>query len=77
LSPNVYAARGKLERFKIGATTNCLYIKRNSWWLLNAKEFLIETCLPKEAKRNEAERRGSGQTGIFDQIRELYNKEQS
>jgi outer membrane protein TolC len=72
--PTVYAARGKWNDLR-SEQLQTAYTKRRQLVLLNAKEFLIELAFLKKQKGIEAERRSQGKQ-VFDQIKELYDKEQ-
>ncbi|MEQ8420739.1 MAG: TolC family protein [Arenibacter algicola] len=72
--PTVYAARGKWNDLR-SELLQTAYTKRRQLVLLNAKEFLIELAFLRKQKGIEAERRAQGKQ-VFDQIRELHNKEQ-
>jgi outer membrane protein TolC len=72
--PTVYAARGKWNDLKSEQLQNA-YAKKKQLVLLKAKEFLIELAFLQEQKSIETERRSQGKQ-VFDQIKELYDKEQ-
>ena len=72
--PTVYAARGKWNNLR-SEQLQTAYTKRRQLVLLNAKVFLIELAFLKKQKGIEAERRSQGKQ-VFDQIKELYDREQ-
>ncbi|WP_026838514.1 TolC family protein [Gillisia sp. JM1] len=72
--PSVYAARGKWNDSK-SQLLESGYQKRKQEVLLNAKELLIELAFLKKQKAIESERQIQSKQ-VFDQIQELYNKEQ-
>lgn len=72
--PSVYAARGKWNDSK-SQLLESGYQKRRQEVLLNANELLIEFAFLKKQKAIETERRIQSKQ-VFDQIQELYNKEQ-
>ncbi|GGW24342.1 TolC family protein [Arenibacter certesii] len=72
--PTVYAARSKWNDIK-SVQLQTAYAKRRQAILLNAKEFLIELAYFHRQKAIESERRSQGKQ-VYDQIQELYNKEQ-
>ena len=72
--PTVYAARGKWNDLK-SEQLQTAYAKKRQEVLLNAKEFLIELAYFQKQKVIETERRTQSKQ-VFDQIQELFNKEQ-
>ena len=72
--PTVYAARGKWNDLK-SEQLQTAYAKKRQDVLLNAKEFLIELTFLQKQKVIETERRTQSKQ-VFDQIQELFNKEQ-
>ncbi|TLP71218.1 TolC family protein [Maribacter sp. ACAM166] len=72
--PTVYAARGKWNDLK-SQQLQTAYTKKRQEVLLNAKEFLIELTYIQKQKAIEALRRTQSRQ-VFDQIQELYDKEQ-
>ena len=72
--PAVYAARGKWNDLK-SEQLQTAYAKKRQEVLLNAKEFLIELTYFQKQKVIETERRTQSKQ-VFDQIQELFNKEQ-
>lgn len=72
--PTVYAARGKWNDLK-SEQLQTAYSKKRQEVLLNAKEFLIELTFLQKQKVIETERRTQSKQ-VFDQIQELFNKEQ-
>jgi outer membrane protein TolC len=72
--PSVYAARGKWNDSK-SQLLESGYQKRRQEVLLNAKELLIELTFLKKQKAIESERKIQSKQ-VFEQIQELYNKEQ-
>ncbi len=72
--PTVYAARGKWNDLK-SEQLQTAYSKKNQEVLLNAKEFLIELTFLQKQKVIETERRTQNKQ-VFNQIQELFNKEQ-
>jgi len=72
--PTVYAARGKWNDLKSMEIQNT-YAKKRQEVLLNAKELLIELTFLQKQKTIETERRSQSKQ-VFDQIQELFNKEQ-
>lgn len=72
--PTVYAARGKWNDLK-SEQLQTAYAKKRQEVLLNAKEFLIELTFLQKQKVIETERRTESKQ-VFDQIQELFNKEQ-
>jgi outer membrane protein TolC len=72
--PSVYTARGKWNDSK-SQLLESGYQKRRQEVLLNAKELLIELTFLKKQKAIESERKIQSKQ-VFEQIQELYNKEQ-
>ncbi|MFT7073255.1 MAG: outer membrane protein TolC [Patiriisocius sp.] len=72
--PTVYAARGKWNDLK-SEQLKTVYAKKRQDVLLNAKEFLIKLTYFQKQKVIETERRTQSKQ-VFDQIQELFNKEQ-
>lgn len=72
--PTVYAARDKWNKIK-SQQLESAYLKRRNEVLLNAKEFLIEIVFLQNKKAIEIERKTQSKQ-IFDQIQELFEKEQ-
>jgi len=72
--PTVYAARGKWNESK-SKQLESVYQKRRQEVLLNAKELLIGLAFLQKRKVIEIERRTQSRQ-IFDQIQELFDKEQ-
>ena len=72
--PTVYAARGKWNDLK-SEQLQTAYAKKRQDVLLNAKEFLIELTFLQKQKVIETDRRTQIKQ-VFDQIQELFNKEQ-
>jgi cobalt-zinc-cadmium efflux system outer membrane protein len=72
--PTVYGARGKWNDLKSMEIQNT-YAKKRQEVLLNAKELLIELTFLQKQKTIETERRSQSKQ-VFDQIQELFNKEQ-
>lgn len=72
--PTVYAARGKWNDLK-SEQLQTAYAKKRQDVLLNAKEFLIELTFLQKQKVIETERKTQSKQ-VFDQIQELFNKEQ-
>ena len=72
--PTVYAARGKWNKSK-SQQLGSAYAKRRQEVLLNAKEFLIELTFLQKQNVIENERRTQSKQ-VFEQIQELFNKEQ-
>jgi len=72
--PTVYAARGKWNDLK-SMEIQTAYAKKRQEVLLNAKEFLIELTFLQKQKTIETDRRSQSKL-VFDQIQELFNKEQ-
>ncbi|MBI9040242.1 TolC family protein [Lutibacter sp.] len=72
--PTVYAARGKWNDLK-SMEIQTAYAKKRQEVLLNAKEFLIELTFLQKQKTIETDRRSQSKQ-VFDQIQELFNKEQ-
>ena len=72
--PTVYAARSKWNDLKSDQLQTA-YSKKRQEVLLNAKEFLIELAYFQKQKIIETERRTQSKQ-VFDQIQELFNKEQ-
>jgi cobalt-zinc-cadmium efflux system outer membrane protein len=72
--PTVYAARGKWNDLK-SMEIQTAYAKKRQEVLLNAKEFLIELTFLQKQKTIETDRRSQSKK-VFDQIQELFNKEQ-
>ena len=72
--PTVYAARGRWNDLK-SEQLQTAYSKKRQEVLLNAKEFLIELTFLQKQKAIETERRTQSKQ-VFDQIQELFNKEQ-
>ncbi len=72
--PTVYAARGKWNDLK-SEQLQTAYAKKRQDILLNAKEFLLELTFLQKQKVIESERRTQSKR-VFDQIQELFNKEQ-
>ena len=72
--PTVYAARGKWNDLK-SEQLQTAYAKKRQDVLLNAKELLIELTFLQKQKVIKSERRTQSKQ-VFDQIQELFNKEQ-
>lgn len=72
--PSVYVARGKWNESK-SKQLEAVYQKRRQEVLLNAKELLIGLAFLQKRKVIEIERRTQSRQ-IFDQIQELFDKEQ-
>ena len=72
--PTVYAARGKWNDLR-SQTLQTAYAKKRQEVLLSAKEFLIEFTFLQKQKAIETGRRTQSKQ-VFDQIQELFNKEQ-
>lgn len=72
--PTVYAARGKWNDLK-SQQIQTGYAKKRQEVLLKAQELLIELTYLKKLKAIEAERKIQTKQ-VFDQIQELFNKEQ-
>ena len=72
--PTVYAARGKWNDLK-SMQIQTTYAKKRQEVLLNAKVFLLELAFLQKQKAIETERRTQSKQ-VFDQIQELFNKEQ-
>jgi cobalt-zinc-cadmium efflux system outer membrane protein len=72
--PTVYAARGKWNDLKTEQLQTA-YAKKKQEVLLNAKQLLIELTFLQKQKVIETERRAQSKR-VFDQIQELFNKEQ-
>ena len=72
--PTVYAARGKWNDLK-SEQLQTAYAKKRQEVLLNAKEFLIELTYFQKKKVIETGRRTQSKQ-VYDQIQELFNKEQ-
>jgi outer membrane protein TolC len=72
--PTVYAARGKWNDLK-SMEIQTAYAKKRQEVLLNAKQLLIELTFLQKKKVIETERRTQSKQ-VFDQIQELFNKEQ-
>lgn len=72
--PTVYAARGKWNDLK-SEQLQTAYAKKRQDVLLNAKEFLIELTFLQKQKVIKTERRTQNKQ-VFNQIQELFNKEQ-
>lgn len=72
--PTVYAARGKWNDLK-SQQLQTAFAKRRQEVLLNAKEKLLELSFLQKQKAIETERRIQSKQ-VFDQIQELFNKEQ-
>ncbi len=72
--PTVYAARGKWNDLK-SEQLQAAYAKKRQEVLLSAKELLIELTFLQRQKVIETERRTQSKH-VFDQILELFNKEQ-
>ncbi|TXD84473.1 TolC family protein [Subsaximicrobium wynnwilliamsii] len=72
--PTVYAARGQWNASK-SQQLESGYEKRRQDVLLNAKELLIKLVFLQKQKAIETERRTQSKQ-VFDQIQELFNKEQ-
>lgn len=72
--PTVYAARGKWNDLK-SMEIQTAYAKKRQEVLLNAKEFFIELTFLQKQKTIETDRRSQSKQ-VFDQIQELFNKEQ-
>ncbi|CAM4015187.1 TolC family protein [Gillisia hiemivivida] len=72
--PSVYAARGKWNDSK-SQLLESGYEKRRQEVLLNAKELLIELSFFQKQKAIETQRRTQSKQ-VFEQIQELFNKEQ-
>ena len=72
--PTVYAARGKWNDFK-SIQLQTAYAKKRQEVLLNAKKIFIELAILQKQKNIETERKTQNKQ-VFDQIQELFNKEQ-
>ena len=72
--PTVYAARSKWNDLKL-QQLQTVYAKKRQEVLLNAKASLIELTFLQKQKTIEAERKTQSKQ-VFDQIQELFNKEQ-
>jgi cobalt-zinc-cadmium efflux system outer membrane protein len=72
--PTVYAARGKWNDLK-SEQLQTAYAKKRQKVLLNVKELLINLTYLQKQKVIETERRTQSKQ-VFDQIQELFNKEQ-
>jgi cobalt-zinc-cadmium efflux system outer membrane protein len=72
--PTVYAARGKWNDLK-SEQLQTAYAKKRQEVLLNAKELLIDLRYFQKQKVIETERKTQSKQ-VFDQIQELFNKEQ-
>lgn len=72
--PTVYSARSKWNDLK-SMQIQTAYAKKRQEVLLNAKEFLIELTYLQKQKAIETERRTQSKQ-VFEQIQELFNKEQ-
>jgi len=72
--PTVYAARGKWNDLK-SKQLQTAYAKKRQEVLLNAKVFLLELVFLQKQKAIETERRVQSKQ-VFDQIQELFDKEQ-
>ena len=72
--PTVYAARGKWNDSKSQQLTSA-YSKKRQDVLLNAKNILLELVFLQKQKAIETERRAQSKQ-VFDQIQELFDKEQ-
>lgn len=72
--PTVYAARSKWNDLK-SMQIQTAYAKKRQQVLLKAKEFLIELTYLQKQKAIETERRTQSKQ-VFEQIQELFNKEQ-
>tara|TARA_R110001583_G_scaffold1775_6_gene13627 strand:+ start:326 stop:1510 length:1185 start_codon:yes stop_codon:yes gene_type:complete len=72
--PTVYAARGKWNDLK-SIKIQTAYEKKRQEVLLNAKKLLIELTFLQKRKNIETDRRSQSKQ-VFDQIQELFNKEQ-
>ncbi|NEW79579.1 MAG: TolC family protein [Gelidibacter sp.] len=72
--PSVYAVRGKWNDSK-AQQLQTTYAKKRQELLLNAKTLLIELAFLQKQKHIENERRTQNKQ-VFDQIQELFNKEQ-
>jgi cobalt-zinc-cadmium efflux system outer membrane protein len=72
--PTVYGARGKWNDLK-SEQLQTAYAKKRQDVLLNAKELLIKLTFLQKQKVIETERRTQSKK-VFDQIQELFNKEQ-
>jgi cobalt-zinc-cadmium efflux system outer membrane protein len=72
--PTVYAARGKWNDLK-SQQLQTTYAKKRQEVLLNAKELLLEFTFLQKKKAIETERKVQSKQ-IFDQIQELFKKEQ-
>ena len=72
--PTVYVVRSKWNDLK-SEQLQTAYAKKRQDVLLNAKEFLIELTFLQKQKVIETERRTQSKQ-VFDQIQELFNKEQ-
>jgi outer membrane protein TolC len=72
--PTVYAARDKWNDLK-SIQIQSAYAKKRQEVLLNAKEFLIELAFLQKQKVIETDRRTLSKQ-VFEQIQELFNKEQ-
>ena len=72
--PTVYAARGKWNDLK-SQQLQTAYAKKRQEVLLKAKEFILELVFLQKQKAIETERRVQSKK-VFDQIQELFDKEQ-
>ena len=72
--PTVYAVRGKWNDLK-SQQLQTAYAERRQEVLLNAKKYLIELNFLQKQKAIETERRIQSKQ-VFDQIQELFDKEQ-
>lgn len=72
--PSVYAARGKWNDSK-SQQLALTYSKKRKEVLLHTKNLLLELVFLQKQKTIETERRTQGKQ-VFDQIQELFNKEQ-
>ncbi len=72
--PTVYGARGKWNDLKSQQLASA-YANKRQEVLLNAKEFLIQLTFLQKQKAIETERRTQSKQ-VFDQIQELFDKEQ-
>lgn len=72
--PTVYGVRSKWNELKL-KQLNTVFVKRNQEILLNAKINIIEVVFLIKQKEIEVKRRTQSKQ-VFDQIQELYNKEQ-
>ncbi len=72
--PTVYAARSKWNDSK-SLQLRTVFVKKRQEILLKAKEYLIELSFLQKQKAIETERNTQSKK-VFDQIQELFNKEQ-